>query len=206
MLKPVYLMVSAVLLLSGCKNSKKSTDSGFKPAINQYLHTHEQACIWLGQPFPIDISKTHEDFTQGIPHQLATLEKAGLVHSVETITTSRDILGGDTQRNVRWYEPTEAGKPYLRQVRAVLTQSAGFCYGTKTVDSIINFTKPANSESAVLTQVTYTYKITDLAPWAVRTDIQREFGDIPTVVAGISKQTESIGLQLTEKGWVFPDR
>jgi hypothetical protein len=206
MLKSVYLMVSAVLLLSGCKNSNESTEAEFKSAINQYLQTHEQACIWLGQPFPIDISRTHEDFTEGMPHQLATLEKAGLVRSVETITTSRGILGGDTQRNVRRYEPTDIGKPYLHQVRAVLTQSAGFCYGTKTVDSIINFTKPADSGSAVLTQVTYTYKIADLAPWAIRTDIQREFGDVRTAVAGISKETESIGLQLTEKGWAFPDR
>jgi hypothetical protein len=206
MRKSVYLMVSLALFLSGCKGSKKSTEAEFKVAINRYLEDHNQACIWLGQPFPIDISRSHEKYVEGIPHHLAILEEAGLVHSAETVTTPQGILGGTTQQNIRRYEPTDAGKPYLHQVQAVLRQSAGFCYGTKTVDSIINSTKSANSGPALLTEVTYTYKITDLAPWARRPDIPKEFGDVRTTIDGVSKQTETIGLQLTDQGWVVPGR
>ena len=204
MRKSVYLMVGVALLLSSCKDSKKPTEAELEAAINRYLETHEQACTWLGRPFPIDISSNHENLTEGIPRHLATLEKVGLVHSVETVVNHQAMLGGTTRKNVRRYEPTDAGKSYVSQVGAVLTQSAGFCYGTKTVDSIIDFIKPANSGPALITEVTYTYKINDLAPWAGRSDVQSEFGDVRMMVEGISKENKTVGLQLTGKGWVAP--
>jgi hypothetical protein len=52
--------------------------------------------------------------------------------------------------------------------------------------------------------VTYTYKIADLAPWAERPDVQREFGDVRTTVNGISKSNEIVDLQLTNQGWEVP--
>jgi hypothetical protein len=56
------------------------------------------------------------------------------------------------------------------------------------------------------TEVTYTYKIADLAQWAQRPDVQREFGDVRTIVGGISKSNEIAGLQLTNQGWEVPGR
>lgn len=58
--------------------------------------------------------------------------------------------------------------------------------------------------AATQTEVTYTYKIADLATWAERSDVQREFGDVRTAVNGISKSNEIIGLQLTNRGWEVP--
>jgi hypothetical protein len=54
------------------------------------------------------------------------------------------------------------------------------------------------------TDVTYTYKIADLAPWAERPDVQREFGDVRATVSGISKTNEIVDLQLTNRGWEVP--
>ena len=50
-------------------------------------------------------------------------------------------------------------------------------------------------------EVTYTYTIPDLAPWAKRPDVQQAFGDIRTTVGGISKTEETAELQLTNTGW-----
>ena len=105
---------------------------------------------------------------------------------------------------MRRYEPTEEGKKYLEQVRAVLGESAGFCYGDKTVDAIVKWTEPVTLGSYSQTEVTYTYKIADLAPWAERPDVQREFGDVRTIVNGISKSNEIVDLQLTNWGWEVP--
>lgn len=58
--------------------------------------------------------------------------------------------------------------------------------------------------AATQTDVTYTYKIPDLAPWAKRLDVQREFGDVRATVSGISKSDEIIDLQLTNQGWEVP--
>jgi hypothetical protein len=105
---------------------------------------------------------------------------------------------------VKRYEPTDAGRKYLRQVPAVLGQSAGFCYGDKTVDSIVKWTEPVTTGPYSQSEVTYTYKIANFAPWAERPDIQREFGDVRTVVNGVSKSNEIAGVQLTNQGWQVP--
>ena len=55
-------------------------------------------------------------------------------------------------------------------------------------------------------EVTYTYKVANLAPWAERPDVQREFGDVRTTIGGISKSNEIAGLQLTNQGWEVPSR
>jgi len=54
------------------------------------------------------------------------------------------------------------------------------------------------------TEVTYTYEIANLAPWAERSDVQRECGDVRTIINGISKSNEIAGLQLTNQGWEVP--
>ncbi len=135
---------------------------------------------------------------------MAALETAGLVRSSDTVAATPGIFGPGAPRRVKRYEPTEAGKKYLQQDSAALGQSAGFCYGDKSVDSIVKWTEPVTAGPYSQSEVTYTYKIADLAPWADRPDVQREFGDVRTIVNGASKSNEIAGLQLTNKGWEVP--
>lgn len=137
---------------------------------------------------------------------MAVLEEAGLLQSTNTIATVSEIFSPHIQRRVKRYQPTAVGWQYLRQNRATLGQSTGFCYGTKTVDSIVNWTEPTAIGLATQTEVTYTYKISNLAPWAERTDIQNQFGDVRATIAGISKTDELVGLQLTNQGWEVTSR
>ena len=137
---------------------------------------------------------------------MTVLEAAGLVRSSDTVAPTPGIFGPGAPRRVKRYEPTEMGKQYLQQVPGVLGQSAGFCYGDKTVDSIVKWTEPVTMGAGSQSEVSYTYKITNLAPWAERSDVQREFGDVRTTVSGISKSNEVAGLQLTNQGWQVPSR
>jgi hypothetical protein len=137
---------------------------------------------------------------------MAVLEAAGLVRSSDMVAPTPGILGPGAPRRVKRYQPTEPGKKYLQQVPGIFGQIVGFCYGDKTVDSIVKWTEPVTMGAGLQSEVNYTYKIANLAPWAERPDVQREFGDVRATVNGISKSNEKAGLQLANQGWEVPSQ
>lgn len=201
MRRSLYVVIVGLLLVEGCRSDRKPSETNLVNAVNRYLQGRGPTCTWLAQPFPINVSAAQQKLTFGIAPQMAVLEKAGLVQSLDTETNVPGVFGGTTRQHVRRYEPTADGKRYLRQTQAALTQSAGFCYGTKTVDSIVKWTEPTSGQTASETEVTYTFKLSGLAPWAERPDIQSQFGDLRATIGGASKLKETITLQLTNKGW-----
>jgi hypothetical protein len=201
-----FIFLAGVVFLTACDNAKKPSDGNFRKAINQYLEKHGKACTWIGRPFPIDVSESEQKLQSGTGAEMAVLETAGLVGSSDTIAPTPGIFGPGAPRRVKRYQPTEAGKKYLQQGPGIFGQTAGFCYGEKTVHSIVKWTEPINTGASSQSEVSYTYKIANLAPWAERPDVQREFGDIRTTVNGISKSNEKAGLQLTNQGWEVPSQ
>jgi hypothetical protein len=200
------IFLVGVVFLTACDSAKKPSDGNFRKAINQYLEKHGKACTWIGRPFPIDVSESEQKLQSGTGVQMAVLEAAGLVRSSDTVAPTPGILGPGAPRRVKRYQPTEAGKKYLQQTPGIFGQTAGFCYGEKTVDSIVKWTEPVTMGAGSQSEVSYTYKIANLAPWAERPDVQREFGDVRTTVNGISKSNEIAGLQLTNQGWEVPSQ
>lgn len=198
------ISLTIVVFLTACNDIKKPSDGNFRKAITQYLEKHGRACTLVAHPFPIDVSESEQKLSSGMPGQMTVLEAAGLVHSSDTVAPTPSIFGPGAPRRVRRYQPTDAGKKYLEQASGILGQTAGFCYGDKTVDSIVKWTEPATMGPALQSEVTYTYKIANLAPWAERPDVQSEFGDVRTTVSGISKSNEIVGVQLTNQGWEVP--
>jgi hypothetical protein len=195
------IFLVGVAFVTACDNAKKPSDGNFRKAINQYLEKHGKACTWIGRPFPIDVSESEQKLQSATEAQMAVLEAAGLVRSSDTVAPTPGILGPGAPRRVKRYQPTEAGKKYLQQTPGIFGQSAGFCYGDKTVDSIVKWTEPVTMGAGSQSEVSYTYKIANLTPWAERPDVQREFGDVRTTVNGTSKSNEIAGLQLTNQGW-----
>lgn len=59
-------------------------------------------------------------------------------------------------------------------------------------------------EGATLSEVTYTYKIANLATWAKRPDVQQAFPDLRQTLNGASKANQAAELQLTNRGWEVP--
>jgi hypothetical protein len=93
---------------------------------------------------------------------------------------------------------------YFRELSGGLGQATGLCYGRKQVDSIVKWTEPMATGAYSQTEVTYTYKIVDLAAWAERPEAQRAFPEIQAEIAGQSKAAQIAGLRLTNKGWEVP--
>lgn len=71
------------------------------------------------------------------------------------------------------YELTVAGQKYFQQYPTAIRQANSFCYGQKQVDSIVKWDEPVTQGSYSVTQVTYTYKVEQLAGWAAQPSIQR---------------------------------
>jgi len=200
----ILFPLTASLMLGGCNIEKKPNAANFTQAINQYLAKHGQQCTFFAQTFPIDIPASELKDQNGTATQMAALEQAGLVHGSETtiaIDGMMGALGPSAPRPVRRYELTDEGKKYFQAKRGILGQSGAFCYGQKTVDSIVTWTEPTAMGQYAESKVTYTYRIENLASWAKHENVQQAFGDIRTTVSGISKANETAGLQLTNKGW-----
>jgi hypothetical protein len=202
------VFIVSLFTLTACNSAKKPSATNFTKAINEYLSKHGEACTVIGRRFPIDVPRSEQGEQSGIGPELAALEQAGLVGGTNTTAVVHSMLdplrGSTPPQPVKEYELTSNGKQYFQQIAGTFGQTNGFCYGQKSVDAIIKWTEPVTAGPYSQTEVAYTYKIADLAPWAERPDVQREFGDVRTTVNGISKSNEIIDLQLTNQGWEVP--
>ncbi len=167
MRKPISLTVAVLVLLAGC-NEKKPSAANFTKAINQYLAKQGQACTFFAQTFPIDIPASELKDQSGTPPQMAALEQAGLVHGGNTTAVLHGMmgaLGASMPQLVRRYELTDEGRKYFQVKPGILGQSSAFCYGQKTVASIVKWTEPVAMGLYMQSEVTYTYRIADPAYW-----------------------------------------
>jgi hypothetical protein len=204
-----YLVsIAGLLFLTACNDTKKPSEANLTKAIDQYLTKHGEACTVIGRPFPIDVSESEQRLQSGTSLEMAALEQAGLLQSSNTTAVVHGMLdalrGSTPPQPVKRYELTTEGKKYFQQVPGTFGQTNGLCYGQKTVDAIVKWTEPVTAGESSQTEVTYTYKIVNLAGWAERPDVQRAFPIIHATLTGVSKTTEIAGLQLTNKGWEVP--
>lgn len=195
--------------LAACNSAKRPSAANFTTAINQYLATRGQVCISTGSQFPIDVPVSQQSDQHGIAAELTALQHAGLVNVTDTTAVVQNLanslsLGPHKPEPVKRYTVSGEGQKYLQSVMTDFGKTSGFCYGQKRVDSIINWTERTGMRTSSQTEVTYTYKIENLASWAERPDVQRGFPTIQATLAGISKTTEVAGLQLTSRGWDLP--
>jgi len=205
-----FISIAGLLLLAACSSTRRPNGANFTKAINQYLAKHGESCTMIVRQFPIDVPQSGQREQYGIGLKLAALEQVGLVHSNDTMAVIHGLLeplqGSTPPQPVKRYELTPEGKKYLRETPGPLEQTSAFCYGQKSVNSIVKWTEPATAGAYSQTEVTYTYRIVDPASWAERPEVQQVFSDIRTTIAGASKATEVAGLQLTNKGWEVPDQ
>jgi hypothetical protein len=200
--------IAGLLFLAACNNAKKPSDANFTNAINLYLSKQGEACTLLNRQFPIDVPKREQKDQYGIGPKLAALEQAGLLRGSDTTAVVHGMLdalqGSTPPQPVRHYDLTAEGGKYFRELSGGIGQTTGLCYGRKQVDSIVKWAEPMTMGAYSQTEVTYTYKIAELAAWAERPEVQRAFSDIQTEIAGQSNAAQIAGLRLTNKGWEVP--
>jgi hypothetical protein len=208
--KLTLLSLTAFLLLGGCSSEKKPNAANFTKAIDQYLAKYGQVCALVDQTFPVNVTLPEQKQQTGIGPQTAALEQAGLVRGSNTTAVVHglmDALSGPTPpQPVRRYELTDEGRKYFRQTLVGFGQTGEFCYGQKAVDSIVKWREPAAMGPYTQSEVTYTYRIANLAAWAQQPGMQRAFPDIRSTLQDGSKEVQIAGLVLTNKGWDVPEQ
>ena len=204
------LSLAAFFPLTACNDIKKPSSVNFTKAINRYLAKHGHACVFIGQTFPIDVPASGQKDQYGIAPEMAALEQAGLAHASNTTVVVHGMLdelqGATPPQPVEQYELTDEGKKYFRQTPGIFEKNGGFFYGEKVVDSIVKWTEPMTTGPYSESEVTYTYKLVNLAAWAEQPGMQRAFPDIRTTIGGALKADQIAGLQLTNKGWEVPEQ
>ncbi len=208
--KSFLIFTTAVFLLTACNSTEKPNAANFTAAINRYLASHGQICISVGSQFPIDVPVSRQSGQNEAVAKLTALENARLVNATDTTAVIQSLanslsLSPHKPEPVRRYTVSAEGQKYLQTVMTDFGKTAGFCYGQKQVDSIVKWTEPMTAGASTQTEVTYTYKIANLSPWAARPDIRGAFPDIDTVMRGVSRLPQITGLQLADKGWEIPE-
>jgi hypothetical protein len=116
------------------------------------------------------------------------------------------LQGSAPPQPVKRFQLAGEGQKYFQQVSGTFGQTGGFCYGQKTVDSVLKWGEPVTTSGYSETEVTYTYKIVNMASWAERPDIQQAFPDVGVTLGGASKTNQAAALQLTSNGWQVSGR
>jgi hypothetical protein len=199
------ISIAGLVFLVACNNTRKPSSENFTKAIDQYLTKRGETCTLMGRQFPIDIPASVPQSQYGFGPQLAALQQAGLVSETDTTAVVHGMLdalrGSAPPQAVKQFQLTVEGQKYFRQVPGTFGRTGGLCYGQKTVASVLKWSDPVTTGGHSQVEVTYAYKIANLASWAERPDVQRTFPDIGSTMSGISKTIQTVRLQLADNGW-----
>jgi len=126
---------------------------------------------------------------------MAALEAVGLVHRTIVATA----VGSSVTRNR--YTLSEAAQPFLREKNA----QQMLCWGHKKLNEILHWTVDSwMGQQPPSAYVSYTYTVTNVAPWAENTDMRRAFPLIKLTLID-QERTQAILLQRTDTAWEAKD-
>ncbi len=195
-MKKMVLLIFT-LLLTACNDPKALNSQNFQNALNQNFMQKEGACTQV-QKFPLDVVENLVD--EDTNRELNALEKVGLVVSVEQQKPIVSIGDLSMQVKVRHYELTENGKKFYQPIPQA-DNFAKLCFAGMRVDKIVEWTEPVAASGEMVTTVTYTYKLVDIADWSKNPEIQNVFPAIKNIISDASKRQLRQFLHLTNNGW-----
>jgi len=204
------LLLSGAAILSACGDDQKAAnDANFERALNAHYAQMKQ-CVKIGSKPNAD-GIIQEFRTDGSMQVKQLPFYNGLVNSglLEAVTYQKDMknFSGQVTGKADWvgYKFSDKGKTYLRPAElekgAFSTGARQLCYGTPQVVEIVNFTEPAETIGAKVSNVQYTYRIVDVAPWASDQTLSNQFDWLSDRISSESIAKDD-DLVLTNNGWV----
>jgi hypothetical protein len=204
------LLLSGAAILSACGDDPKAANkANFKKALNAHYAQMKQ-CVKVGSK-PNSDGIIQEFRTDDTVKDKQLIFYNGLLSLglLEAVTYQKDTknFSGQVTGKADWvgYKFSNKGKTYLRPAElengAFSTGARQLCYGTPQVVEIVNFTAPAEAMGVKVSNVQYTYRLVDVAPWASDPALTNQFEWLGERVSnkGISKDDD---LVLNNNGWV----
>ena len=203
------LLLSGAALLSACGDDPKAaTKANFEKALNAHFAQMKQ-CVKIGSK-PNSDGIIQEFRTDGTVQDKQLPFYNGLVSLglLAAVTYQKDTknFSGQVTGKADWvgYKFSDYGQIFLRPAELdkgiFSTGARQLCYGTPQVVEIINFTEPAEAMGAKVSNVQYTYRIVDIAPWASDPALINQFEWLSERISSDSI-TKDDDLVLTNNGW-----
>jgi hypothetical protein len=191
------LLALVVAASASCSSTRDANTENFAAAIRADAnHRDERLCIFVSAGLAPDREYSENPTLVPDEHdpQKAALISAGLITRVlhERGTYLAEYLF------VFEYHNTDLGQRYAINGPSVVPPV--YCYATVALDRIVNYTEPADAGGATASQVRFTYKVENVAPWALNPAVQQAFPDVPSYLARQSTE-QSLTLWLTHDGW-----
>jgi hypothetical protein len=177
------------LITTGCNNGD-NTDLNYKAAINDHFKAFP-ACIW-SQPkkFPVQAATSDDAKTEGYD----ALTQEGLLSR----TTAEKKVLIVASKQVNNYDLSDKGRTSWTPDSAQ-PGYGNFCYGNREVTSIDNSTLGTNGAGAKTVDVTYHYKIVNVAAWANSQEMKTAYPGIATALD--SNPSDRATLVMTGDHW-----
>lgn len=191
----VALFLLSAMLLCACGSKKDANERNFAAAMRQYLDKRGELCLGLEQ-WPVTIKEGYRGISPKSSEAMAALEAAGLLKGEDDEEKTPDWAGTPRNIKVRRYTLTEAAKPYAK--------NQDLCWGKKALDKIVKWEGPMKLGDYQEAEVTYTYRIENVADWARKPDIQAAIPEIHGELDGVGQEDRHV-VKLTSQGWEAKD-
>jgi hypothetical protein len=195
------VVIAVAMLLVACSDPKAASEKNFKVAVQKYLEVAYPKC-YLFANFP----ETFDWDLTNLRPKLDAMVKIGLVSVKVEPHEEQDMFGKKITRNMPTYRLTEEGKKYFNENagKSIAGKPMGaFCFGKATVKNIAQFTEPSDMLGVRVSQVSYTYQVSDLPGWTKLPEIEKA---IPEFKADAESQDTPVARNemviLTNNGWV----
>lgn len=196
-------LIAAAIFVSGCSDPNAANEKNFRISIQKTLDDKYPRCYVTGD-FPVANSKKsfHKE-------AYAALVAAGLLSVKDESHEITNNLLSDNKETIIGlvFRLTEKGNEFYKadvgEAGGMFREGkGGFCFGKATVKEITEFTAPADAGGVQLSQVTFTYQVSDLPAWAKLPEISAA---IPALKDAVESEKNPLKgkaiLILTNNGW-----
>ena len=170
--------------LAACSDEKSANERNFATAINAYLAEHPDCLVSAVYPAELLVGGYSD------PKAFDALVEAGLLNREELRRPSNNPA--ERPQGTNRYTLTDKGR--------AANSERGWCYGTRKVVQIVNFTEPSEAFGAKMSQVRFTSSYPNVADWARNKTVLAAFPQLQATNAEKPSQ-EQLVLVLTNRGW-----
>jgi hypothetical protein len=205
--------ISVSLLVAACGKKNDASESSLGEAISADMKTN-RGLLCLNRsgrgPYVFPSAYTDRDLNEysaaALREQLAALEKAGLIARAAPTTAN-----ANAKQNGIAYSLTGNGQKYAVET----TRQPGdpnatadsrvwmLCYAHVKLDKVAAWTEP--DPTAHRSDVTYTYKLEDVASWMDDRDIKRAFPEVTAADRESGETKLHVTLEQRPDGWARVD-
>lgn len=198
------LFIAVAVMVSGCSDPKAANEKNFKIAIQKTLDAEFPKC-YITANFPATVAGFDVNNHKAI---FPALVKAGLLSEKNEPHEVPDGFFGNKKKIIMQavFDLTDEGKRFYKAdaEKSIMGEdTGGFCFGKAEVKEITEFTEPTDAMGMRISQVKFTYAVSDFPAWAKSSEISAAISSLGKAIE--SEETPIKGadvLALTNNGWV----